>query len=97
LNHEVERQCQEIDDAVMHAMPNFNIDNIPEEVQRHMIFDSLSGRGQLYVETGFMEDEINQLYQMVQPFCVSVCQPGPTSQQLAGYDCVLPCLGKTWV
>jgi hypothetical protein len=59
LNHEVERRCQEIDDAVMHAMPNFNIDNIPEEVQRHMIFDSLSGRGQLYVVTGFTEDEIN--------------------------------------
>ncbi len=61
----------------MHAMPNFNIDNIPEEVQRHMIFDSLSGRGQLYVVTGFTEDEINWLYQMTWPFCVNVHQLGP--------------------
>jgi hypothetical protein len=77
LNHKVECQHQEIDDAAMHAIPNFNIDNIPEEVQRHMIFDSLSRRGQLYVATGFTEDEINQLYQMTQLFCVHVHQPGP--------------------
>ena len=77
LNQEIDRQRQEIDDAIRGATPNFDIDDIPEEVQGHVIFDSLSGRGQLHVATGFTEDEINRLYQMTQPFCVTVRQPGP--------------------
>lgn len=64
LNQEIDCQRQEIDDAIRGATPNFDIDDIPEEVQGHVIFDSLSGRGQLHVATGFTEDKINQLYQM---------------------------------
>ena len=64
LNQEINCQCQEIDDAIRGATPNFDIDDIPEEVRGHVIFDSLSGRGQLHIATGFTEDEINRLYQM---------------------------------
>ena len=58
LNHELaHHQCQEIDDAINCAMPNFNMDDIPEEVQGNVLFDALSRRGQLYIATGFTEDK----------------------------------------
>ena len=46
------------------ATPNFDIDNIPEEVAPNTLFDSMSKRGQMVAATGLTE-EVQSLYQQM--------------------------------
>jgi len=76
LAAEVDHQLQEMQSAISAATPDFSIDDIPEEAQQNVLFDSLSGRGQMVLATGFTEGEVQGFYQMLWPHCVTVQQAG---------------------
>ena len=65
LTAEVNCQRQQMEVILAVATPNFNINNIPEEVAPNTLFDSMSRRGQMVAATGLTEEEVQSLYQQM--------------------------------
>ena len=100
LNHEraarelvavVSQQGREIAETIANATRGFLIDDLPDDSRRNDLFDSLSGRGQLQIATGFTEQEVLSLHQCMRPFCITVRQSGakPKSSWLDMLVCYL--------
>jgi hypothetical protein len=82
--------CNNLRKCLKH-LPDFLIDEVADDQQRSVLFESLSSRGQMQVATGFTKGEIQGFHQIICPLCVLVHQAGahPRSSWLDMVVCYL--------
>ena len=58
-----QQQNEEMQNAIASATPGFSLDDILDDEQQSLLYDSLSRHGLIATATNFTEDEVQQLYQ----------------------------------